>query len=108
MRENLIKSNYAERNFDIARYDQTLSINVTYPGWSEGDSPESVRFIKVNQESVRASDGIRLSYDYQRDGWSIQQPKSREVEVSDGVFEFQQDWIETAFVQSWALDDPIS
>jgi hypothetical protein len=39
---------------------------------------------------VRASDGFRFTYDFERDGWSITQSDE------------EGEWEETHFVQSWA------
>lgn len=95
------ESDYGDNNFHIARYEpEVLKVEITYPGWKEGDEPNRVRIIEVDQESVRASDGIRLIYDYDRDGWVIQQP------TYDEEGDRGEEWHETAFVRSWALERP--
>lgn len=104
--KDIHKSDYGAENYDVRRVDSVLDINITYPGWQDGENPERVRFVQVNQESVRASDGIRLCYDYQRDGWSIMQPKIHEKLVRENVYEDEEEWIETAFVGSWAFERP--
>lgn len=101
------ESDYGDKNYHIVRRGETLSVDLTYPNMGEG----RVQHVEVNQESVRASDGIRLTYDYERDGWSIQQPQLHEVlvEVKNGCacYESREEWIETAFVQSWALENVV-
>lgn len=39
------------------------------------------KYVVVNQVSVRASDGVRLSYDYTRDGFVVEQPTDRSMFV---------------------------
>lgn len=56
------------------------------------------KHIFINQESVRASDGIRVSYDYDRDGWKIEQP------VWTDEDRMGETYVEVAFVQSWGND----
>ena len=81
---------HSPHNYHLAKRDDALILELTYP-----DLPgDHCRFIEIDQESVRASDGIRVHYDYDRDGWVICQPKWDD----DG----NTDWQETAFVQSWA------
>lgn len=96
MDEIIRKSDYKTNNYDIGHFDETLDINLTYPNLKQG-----VRFIQVNQESVRASDGIRLFYDYDRDGWVIEQP-TKLVWAADET-EFDNGWKEVAFIQTRAL-----
>lgn len=50
-----------------------------------------VTSIDIGLEHVRASDGIRIKYDFERDGWVILQSS-----------ELPDDWQEVAFVRSWA------
>jgi hypothetical protein len=56
---------------------------------------------------VRASDGIRLSYDYARDGYVVEQPKPKLVAVDHHgtpCLAHEEDWIEVGFFGAWALD----
>lgn len=85
-------------NFDVYVAGDTLDISLTYPEITK----TGCRYVHVNQESTRASDGVRLSYDYDRDGWSIQQ----QVQVDHGGLidtPNPDEWIEVAFVRSWSL-----
>lgn len=61
------------------------------------------QYIEIGLDHVRASDGIRVCYDLGRDGFSIQQPYTTYHKV-DGVLQARENWVETAFVQSWALE----
>ncbi|MEL6061893.1 MULTISPECIES: hypothetical protein [unclassified Methylobacterium] len=85
-------------NFHIVTRGDTLHVDLTYPNITK----EGCRHIHVNQESVRASDGILLSYDYDRDGWSIQQEVMIDMDGCMMPVEPEQ-WVEVAFIKSWAL-----
>jgi len=99
--EKIRESEYGDspNNVHITRRGDTILIEPTYPNISTC----GVKFIEVNQESVRASDGIRLTYDYDRDGWSIMQPTKLCWSGDDAVCDMG--WTETAFVQSWHFRD---
>jgi len=87
----IFESDYRANNFHISRNENELSVELTYP---QVNTYGGCQYILVDQESVRASDGIRLHYDYERDGWVIEQPDNNE------------NWKETAFAQSWARERP--
>ena len=74
-----------------------LHIDLWYP---KGEN-EVKKFV-IGLMDVRASDGIRVSYDYERDGWVIEQASTFQWEADDKVCD--PDWQEVAFVQSWARD----
>lgn len=73
-----------------------LHYELHYPGVS--GNPEA---IQIGMMHVRASDDLRISYDFDRDGWKIEQA---------GVFSWPEgeepdsDWQEVAFVRAWARD----
>lgn len=91
MSEELILSN--------ARvYDQTLDIDLHYP---RAES-KNVTKVVLGLCDIRASDGIRLSYDFERDGWVIEQASIFEWEGDDEVCD--PDWQEVAFVVSWGRE----
>lgn len=76
----------------------TKRIDLFYP---RADGNPS--YVEVDLVSVRAADGIRISYDYERDGWVIEQASrfawAHEEVGPDG--EVDEDWQEVAFVQAW-------
>jgi hypothetical protein len=53
---------------------------------------------------VRASDGLRVEYDFDRDGWSIQQPRNIARETGPNRTEQFTTWHEVYFAPSWALE----
>lgn len=70
----------------------------------------NVTHLAIDLMDVRASDGIRISYDFDRDGWVIEQPKFTMVDKGvdkngTKLAEEIVDWKESAFVQSWAREE---
>jgi hypothetical protein len=59
----------------------------------------SAKSIEVALTDVRAADSIRVTYDFERDGWSILQASVFEWDCTDEVMDA--DWQEVAFVQAW-------
>lgn len=86
---------------DIRIRDRTLYLDIYYPR-----SPDMVNRIDIGLSDRTASDGIQVSYDFERDGWVIWQPTVLEWEDDDVVCDpcFK----EVAFVQSWQFTDDIS
>jgi hypothetical protein len=88
----------------VTRYrGDTILIDLYYPR-TEGHA----QYIEVGLLDVRASDGIRVSYDFDRDGYMIEQPWYEEVEITkpDATYRsFNQveHWQEVGFFRSWAL-----
>lgn len=111
-RQEIHHSDYTgKNNFHINVRGDELHVELTYPPRGSANEPEKaeqIRYVVVDQESVRASDGVRLWYDYERDGFVIEQASrfswDSEEEANAPNAE---DWQEVAFVQSWArkVDD---
>jgi hypothetical protein len=78
---------------DVAVYGDTAHIDFWYPR-CEG----RIKYLHVGLVDVRASDGIRIHYDFDRDGYAIEQEQYVEYgDTSEGL----DIWIEVAFIQSW-------
>lgn len=74
----------------------TAHVDLWYP------NQRQIQFIEIGLMDVRASDGMRIHYDFYRDGWVIEQASKWEW----GVGEIPDSgWKETAFIQSWALEE---
>lgn len=59
--------------------------------------------ITVGLSDVRAADDLAITYDFDRDGWSI----SREVKIQrDGYMEDTGQWVEVSFVAAWTEPAP--
>lgn len=75
-------------------HGRTLCVDIWYPR----NSPEEPNVIEIDLVDVRASDGLRVEYDFHRDGWSIKQPTKDEIEGENP----EEAWSEVAFCKSWA------
>lgn len=98
---------YRASSLEVIKGDQIVKpedIQVELEHPRSEDRPEGVR---IDLSDVRASDGIRVSYDFERDGWSIQQPKTTHPWINGNTYGLHEEWIETAFVQSWPFGDEI-
>lgn len=73
--------------------DYSLEVNIWYP------RQRSIQAIQVGLVDVRATDSIRVSYDFPRNGWKIEQA-SKFHWAAEGPMD--DDWQEVAFVESWA------
>lgn len=82
---------------DVAINGDTAFIDIWYPG-SEGRPA----FLVVGLEHVRAADNIRISYDFVRDGWKIEQASTFSWEAGDSVCD--PGWAEVAFIHAWARE----
>lgn len=101
------ESDYGDgpNNFHVRKYGNELHVRLTYPPYTDADNEHGkCRYIHVNQESVRASDGVRLHYDFERDGLVIEQPRPRLVATDKDSYETVEDWIEVGFFPSWHFD----
>lgn len=62
----------------------------------EGDQ---FRTVEVGLCDVRASDSVRVHYDFERDGWVISQASTFSWPSTDEVCD--SDWQEVAFARAW-------
>jgi hypothetical protein len=58
-----------------------------------------VKFLQIGLMDVRAAGDIRVSYDFQRDGWKVEQPTISEWSADDEACD--QGWKEVAFIAAW-------
>lgn len=92
-------------NFHINKDGDTLDVQLTYPPWGAADNKnDQVRYVLFDQEAVRASDGVRLHYDYERDGVVVEQPRPRLIRTGPSSYEDEITWIEVGFFKSWKFD----
>lgn len=97
MKEERIKIEDYNKGFTLDEYrNDTLTFDFCYPR----NNP--IKFLEVGLSDVRASDGIRISYDFERDGYKIEQPTQLSWKVNEEV---DYKWKEVAFIQSWALEE---
>jgi hypothetical protein len=74
----------------------TLHIDLWYP---RSDDFE-VKQIQIGLMDVRVADDIRVSYDFDRNGWVVQQASVFEWEPGDT--EQDHGWTEVAFIKAWS------
>lgn len=90
------------RLFEAKLYGDTVLVELFYPR-SEGHP----KFVEVGICDVRANDGVRLSYDFDEDGFRVEQPTARAVFLPDageaGEVHEPDAWTQVFFAQSWAL-----
>lgn len=103
MKPNVHESDYRANNFHVRRYGNTLKVDLTYPPRDNEPDNGRVRYVGFNQESVRASDGVRLHYDYERDGVVVEQASRFTWNADDK--ECDPDWQEVAFIPSWGRQE---
>lgn len=75
-----------------------IGIDLFYPG-----TADQCHTVQIGLCAVRAADDIRVTYDFERDGWAILQ----EVGIEhDGYREATGEWAEVAFVGAWSQTKP--
>jgi hypothetical protein len=72
----------------------TLDIEFWYPRSNE------IKYFNIGLMDVRAADSIRISYDFDRDGYKIEQASTFSWDCDDKVCD--PDWQEVSFIQAWA------
>ena len=90
--------NNAKEILDDARvYDEdTINIELQYPR-----NPGNISSFIIGLMDVRAADDIRVSYDFDRDGWKIEQQSEFVWSMNDPKRD--PGWTEVAFVKAWQL-----
>lgn len=83
-------------DFEVHEEARSASFQFWYPR-TEGHVNE----LLVGLSDVRAADSILIHYDFDRDGYVIQQ--ASRFSWAEGE-EIDQDWQEVAFIQAWARD----
>lgn len=73
-------------------FNDTIEAELWYPRNSH------IKFVEVDLIDVRAADSIRISYDFDRDGWKIEQASKFSWNLDEP---YDQDWQEVSFVQAW-------
>lgn len=89
-----------EDGYEVGRYGSTARFEFWYPGTDD----QKITHLEVGLMHVRAADNIRIHYDFQRDGWSVEQASTFEWSGDDPVCD--PDWQEVAFVPAWSREKP--
>jgi len=79
--------------FDVS--DGVAAFEFIYPRNNSSDKPQH---LQVGLEETRAADAIRIRYDFERDGWVVEQQVWTDEDRTGEV------WREAAFCQAWQFD----
>lgn len=82
----------------VDRRGDTIHVDWMYPGVED-----NATHLQLGMCHVRAADDIRIRYDFDRDGWSVEQSKWFEWDADDE--ECDPDWQEVAFIKAWAREE---
>lgn len=82
--------------------DGVLHLDLWYPRVEPIRNETKVKALQIGLMDVRATDDIRVSYDFERDGWKIEQASIFSWDVDDEICD--PDWQEVAFVKAWARE----
>lgn len=80
-----------------------VGFDFLYP---RGEGPERPRIVQVGLEDVRAADDIQITFDFERDGWSVSQAsrfswEAGEYDRIEAEGGDPEDWQEVAFIPAW-------
>jgi hypothetical protein len=96
---DLIKIEDYKKGISIEEREDTITTEFLYPRSNQ------IKFIEVGLCDVRATDNIRISYDFDRDGWKIEQSYINEIDKGSYIDAATNIWEETAFLPSWNLEE---
>lgn len=80
------------------QYGDEMHLDLWYPR----NETSPVKSLVIGLMDVRAADNIRVSYDFERDGWKIEQASTFSWDADDEVCD--PDWQEVAFVEAWGRE----
>lgn len=78
--------------------DKVAHVEIEYPRNNEIDT------VEIGMCDVRATDDIRIKYDFDRDGWVILQPRDYHSKIEDNTYDLKTEWIESAFCPAWRYE----
>lgn len=88
---------YRGDDIELHRDGETATVEILYP------RSTGLRFVEVGLCDVRAADSLRISYDFDRDGWVVEQAKYSVWDEHDPL-PHDAGWTEVAFCQAWQMD----
>lgn len=89
-----------DQDFDVTEYLDHVYAEFIYPKRDGG------RSLRVGLSDVRAADDIRITYDFERDGWKIEQQVTVSGEGGMSYLKEPDEWRESAFIPSWQYEEP--
>ena len=95
-----IKIDDYEKGILIHEYkNDTIVAEFAYP------RSNKIKFIEIGLCDVRATDNIRILFDFERSGWKIEQPYINEVQMDTYIDSSENTWEEVGFFPNWNLED---
>jgi len=91
-------SDHSSHSVEIGIEGRLVCVDLCYPRIDE--NPNAV---EIGLLDVRAADSILVSYDFDRDGWRIQQATCFDWEPGGEAFDRK--WKEVAFIPAWGGDE---
>jgi hypothetical protein len=78
--------------------EKVVYVEIHYPRNNKIDT------VEIGLCDVRANDGIRIKYDFERDGWVILQPRIYHPKIDENTYGYEEEWIESAFCPAWKYE----
>lgn len=93
--------------WEVKTSGDTCHVEFNYPDRNKN------QYLEIGLCDVRGADGLRISYDFNRDGWVVKQASTFcWGDGEDGYPEWDEnsdnneDWQEVAFIQAWGRKKP--
>ena len=102
---NEIKAHNTEEDDMILSQARQCGDEMHLDLWYPRNETSPIKSLVIGLMDVRAADNIRVSYDFDRDGWQIEQ---EEVVTDNGHYRSTGKWIEVAFVLAWGQEKQIN
>ena len=99
MREETIKIEDYKKGISVMERNNTIVAEFLYPRNNQ------IKFIEVGMCDVRTTDNIRISFDFERSGWKIEQSYINEIQMKDYIDASQNIWEEVGFFPNWNLEE---
>jgi len=99
MKEETIKIEDYEKGISVMERNNTIVAEFLYPRNNQ------IKFIEVGMCDTRATDNIRISFDFERSGWKIEQSYINEIQKDGYVDASVNIWEEVGFFPNWNLEE---
>ena len=94
-----IKIEDYKKGISVIERNNTIVAEFLYPRNNQ------IKFIEVGMCDVRATDNIRISFDFERSGWKIEQPYINEKDMGSYIEASEDTWEEVGFFPNWNLKE---
>ena len=98
------------KGYGVQMFDKTQIFNESYVKgeelhidiWYPRNYDSKIKAFVIGLMDVRAADSIRVAYDFNRDGWKIEQATKFEWAIGEDP---DPGWKEVSFIQAWHLKE---